>query len=248
MGQSAGSRPRTRGPWAPRRRGGAGRGWPPAAGRGRRGGAEAESWASALRRLGSGRAGDRDGVDVDEAQQVRLNLGGDRDRDHVPRADGGHRRVAGGHHVVGDGLLGGGDIDDGLALATQVGDAQRVGTGPGRLLGLVPGLLPGREDPAAVEGGAAEQHQPQAAAGEEEGDLSRLSGAHVHGYVTRKRSTGETALPLTVTLPGSGSSRRSEYETWQVTVTVTLPPATKSLTLVLAVTPLQAVPASWTEA
>ena len=62
------------------------------------------------------------------------------------------------------------------------------------------------------------------------------------------RGQGETAVPLTVTLPGSGSSRRSEYETWQVTVTVTLPPGVKSLTLVLAVIPLQAAPAPWTEA
>src|ERR1039458_4761090 len=234
MGRIAGSRPRTRGPAGPRRRGGAGRGWPRAAGRGRRGDGEAElasSWASALRRLGGGRAGDRDGVDVDQAQQVRVNDGGDRDRDHVPRAHGDHRRVAGGRHVGGDGLLGGRDVDDGLALATQVGDAQRVGAGPGCLRGLVPGLLPSREDPTAVDGEAGEQHQPQGAARQEESDLSRLAGPGPHGDVTPKRSTGDTALPVTVTLPGSGSSRRSEYETWQVTVTVTLPPGTKSLTL-----------------
>ena len=124
-----------------------------------------------------------------------MNHGGDRDRDHVPRADGDHRRVAGGRHVVGDGLLGGGDVDDGLALATQVGDAQRVGAGPGRLLGLVPGLLPGPEDPAPVDGEAGEQHQPQAAAREEEGDLSRLRWERAPSRIATSPGRGRRARP-----------------------------------------------------
>src|SRR5690606_25034392 len=127
------------------------------------------------------------------------------------------------HRLLGPGGIEAGHAGDGGGLVQLLGPGARCGCGGAERVALRP------LRPPAVEDEAHDRHERHRHAQGEHRDVARVAGATGRQRTdpSRWRSTTSTAVALTASEPGTGSSTSSDRSTVQVTVTWARTPSTR---------------------